>query len=282
MFNQLRIARRICIAGVILTVGGGTLGLSGATTYAGSGGAGSTAVVGNTPYSTTGQACDPSRDGYHFIMNGLEYPKGSVIDAADFGPINITFSDGSTAVASFTDLSGNADGGKTAHFLNSTVNRTGSYTITSATMVFPAGTDITAFGNFVISHPPCATVATTTTTTTTVAPTTTTTVAPTTTTTVAPTTTTTVAPTTTTTVAPTTTTAAPTTTAASVLPEAPVPPTPIVLVASQAPVPSTTTPVVVSLPVTGTEAGRTAILGLFVLSCGLTLLGLARRRTAQS
>ncbi len=244
MFHQLRIARRLCVAGVILTVSGATLGLFGAATYAVSVDPGSTtAVAGNSPYSTVGKTCDPNRNGYHFIMNGLEYPAGSVIDAADFGPINITFSDGSTAVASFTDLAGD----KTAHFLNSTVNQTGNFTITSATMAFPAGSDITGFGNFVISHPPCGTTSTTTTTT----------------------------------VAPTTTTVAPTTTTTLVLSETPVLPTTTTLVASQGPVPTTTTPLARSLPVTGT-AGRTAILGLFVLGSGLTLLGLARRRTVQS
>ena len=286
MFNQRRLARTLCFAGAILTLSGGAIGLTSVTTFAAPNpnpvGPGDTIAVNNTPFDSTGQQCDPSRDGWHFIMNQLEYPVGATIDGADFGPINITFSDSSTAQAMFTDLSGTlANPGTTAHFLNNTVNQTGNFTISSATMTFPSGSDITGYGNFVISHPPCGTVNTTTTsTTTTVAPTTTTS---TTTTTVAPTTTTTVAPTTTT-LAPTTTTAAPTTTTTVapttttlVLSEAPVPPTTTTttLVASQAPVPPAT--VVVQLPATGTDSGRLAILGLTLFGLGLTLMGLSRR-----
>ncbi len=246
MFHQLRIARRLCAAGVILTVSGATLGLLGATTLAVSVGPGFTGAVSNAPYSTAGQTCDPNRNGYHFIMNQLVYPEGAVINAADFGPINITFSDGSTAVATFTDLAG----GQTAHFLNSTVDQTGNFTITSATMIFPAGTDITSFGGFVISHPPCGT--TTTNTTTTVVPSTTTTVVPS------------------------------NTSTSLVLAEAPFLPTTTTLVASQALVATTAAARAGSLPATGTNARWTAMLGLFVLSCGLMLVGLGRRRTVQS
>src|SRR4051812_7418332 len=224
MFTHLRAARSLCFAGAILTISGLGIGFTAGTSLAGNTNpvvAGTVAPVNNAPsYSTLGKSCDPQRDGYHFIMNQLDYPADSVINGSGFGPINITFSNGSTGVALFTDLAG----GNTAHFLDSTHNQSGNFTITSASMTFPAGTDITGYGNLVISHPPCGTSSTTTTTvaptttTTTVAPTTTTTVAPTTTTTVAPTTTTTT--TTTTTVAPTTTTTtvAPTTTTTTVAP----------------------------------------------------------------
>jgi len=58
--------------------------------------------------------------------------------------LNITFSDGTTGVATFTDLAG----GNTAHFLDGADHQSGNFTIASATMTFPAGTDITGFGNF--------------------------------------------------------------------------------------------------------------------------------------
>ena len=129
----------LCITGAILTVSGLAVGVSAGTSLAGSVSAGTVASVGNAPFSSVGKQCDPNRDGWHFIMNQLEYPAGSTINGADFGPINITFSDNSTGVATFTDLSG----GNTAHFLNNTVNQSGSFTITSATMTFPPGSDIT-------------------------------------------------------------------------------------------------------------------------------------------
>lgn len=292
MRTELRLARLLTFAGAILTLSGAAVGLSSGASFAVTVGPGSTVTVNNAPFSSAGKTCDPNRDGWHFIMNQLDFPAGSQIDGADFGPINIVFSDGSTGLALFTDLAG----ASTAHFLDSTNNQSGNFTIASASMTFPSGTDITGFGNFVISHPPCGTTTTTTTTTTaapttttttttTVAPTTTTTtVAPTTTTTttttVAPTTTTTtVAPTTTTTVGATTTTAAPTTTVAGttttvqVLSEAPT----TTLVASEAPVPTTIDRTGVQLPRTGGDAARNVILGLAILGLGLTLMALARR-----
>lgn len=252
MFHTLRTATRLCLAGLAITLSGAALGLLGAEAYADSAGAGTTAVVGNSPYSTTDHTCDPNRDGYHFIINGLVYADGAVIDAADFGPINITFSDGSTAVASFTDLSGD----NTAHFLNSTVNQTGGFTITSATMTFPAGTDITGYGNFVISHPPCGTTTSGTTTTTTASTTTTTLVGS---------------------EGPVPTTSSPTT---MLLGAAPTTST-YSLVASQGPLPTNSAAGAGGLPVTGGSA-QIAIIGLFVLGSGLTVLGLARRRSVQN
>ncbi len=297
MFTQTRLARSLCFAGAVLTLGGGALGLASGTASAVGVGPGSTVTVGNAPYSSAGKSCDPNRDGWHFIMNQLEYPEGSVIDGNDFGAVNITFSDGSTAVASFTDLAG----GNVAHFLNNTVNQTGNFTITSVTMTFPATSDITGYGNFVISHPPCGTVTTTTTTmaptTTTTAPTTTTmaptTTAATTTTTMAPTTT---AATTTTTMAPTTTTMAPTTTAATTTTTAVPAVTTTTLLGSAAPLPTTlapasTTSLVLSeaplspvaggstnkqLPSTGNDSSQLALLGLAVFGFGLILMGLVR------
>ena len=271
MFTQTRLARSLCFAGAVLTLGGGALGLASGTASAVGVGPGSTVTVGNAPYSSAGKSCDPNRDGWHFIMNQLEYPEGSVIDGNDFGAVNITFSDGSTAVASFTDLAG----GNVAHFLNNTVNQTGNFTITSVTMTFPATSDITGYGNFVISHPPCGTV---TTTTTTMAPTTTTT-----------------APTTTT-MAPTTTTMAPTTTAATTTTTAVPAVTTTTLLGSAAPLPTTlapasTTSLVLSeaplspvaggstnkqLPSTGNDSSQLALLGLAVFGFGLILMGLVR------
>ncbi len=301
MFRKIRLARTLSIAGAILTVSGVSLGIAGTTTYASDVGPGVTVFAGNPDYSTAGKACDPDRDGYHFIMNGLEYAAGAVIDGNDFGPILISFSNGSTATATFTDC-----GHLTAHFLNNTVNQSGNFTIESAQMTFPAGTDITAFNQFRISHPPCGTVGSTTTTTTTVAATThdhrgcnddhrgcdhdd-------------------VAATTTRRrlrprrprlqrrplrlqrrplklqrrppkvrpreAAGTTTTAAATTTS-EVASEAPFLPTTTSTVARQ--VAAVPVPVPSSLPVTGKAAGPIAILGLFLLGAGLTLWGLSRR-----
>lgn len=252
-----RLARAVRFAGAALALSGGAFLLASGTSFAAGVGPGSTVNVSNLPYSSAGQSCDPTRDGWHFIVNQLEYPVGSVIDNNDFGQLMITFSDGSTAVGFFTDLSG----GQTAHFLsNDPAHQTGNFTVTSVTMTFPAGTDITGYGNFVLSHPPCGTV-------TTVAPTTTTTLVAPTTTTQAPTTTTTksLAPTTTTTArglseAPATTT----TTHAGLLSEAP---------GSAAAV----FPTARRLPTTGTESGQLALFGVAIFALGVTLLGVARR-----
>jgi LPXTG-motif cell wall-anchored protein len=260
MFERTRIARGLCAAGVIVTLSGASLGVFGATTYADTVVPGSVVLADNLPANTVDKDCDPSRDGYHFIMNGLVYPPGATIDGADFGPILITFAGGSTATATFTDLAG----GNTAHFLNNTVNQTGNWTILSASMTFPAGTDITGFGKFVLSHVPCGTnTTTTTTTTTTTAPTTTTT-------TIAPTTTT-------TTIAPTTTTTTiAATTTVQVASEAPfLPTTTTTTVAPQVAAESPAAPVV--LPRTGNNTAPIVILGVFMLFLGLTLLGLSRR-----
>src|SRR4051812_6923798 len=123
MFTHLRAARVLCFAGAILTTGGLAVGVTTGTSLAASAGSGAVAKVDNTPFSTLGKPCDPNCDGYHFIMNQLEYPAGSVIDGNDFGPINITFSDGSTGVATFTDLAGKS----TAHFLDSIHNQSGNF-----------------------------------------------------------------------------------------------------------------------------------------------------------
>src|SRR6185295_16429369 len=112
MFTQLRLARTLCFAGAILTISGGVIGLTSVTSFANSVQPGSTISVNNTPFSSGSKDCDPSRDGWHFILNQLDYAAGATINGADFGPINITFSDNSTGVALFTDLSG----GNTAHF----------------------------------------------------------------------------------------------------------------------------------------------------------------------
>src|SRR6476619_2676100 len=98
MFTQLRLARTLCFAGAILTISGGVIGLTGVTSFANSVGPGSTISVNNAPFSSASKDCDQSRNGWHFIMNQLEYPAGATINGADFGPINITFTDFSTAV----------------------------------------------------------------------------------------------------------------------------------------------------------------------------------------
>ncbi len=166
---------------------------------------GVTVEVDNTPYSSDQGECDETRDGWHIIMNGIETTDGNPPTADDFGPVNLMFSDGSTAQALFTDASGD----KVAHFLNDDVNQEGAFTVTAGAMTFPNGTRITSFNNLVISHPPCGTIVTTTTT----VPDTTTTTVPDTTTTTVPDTTTTTSPvtteTTTTTVPDTTTTTSP-------------------------------------------------------------------------
>jgi hypothetical protein len=70
------------------------------------------------------------------------------------GPVNITFSDGSTGVASF-----NRSGRRlrSAHFLDSTDNQSGNFTDSSRrAWTFPAGNRLSrGYGNFVISHRPC-------------------------------------------------------------------------------------------------------------------------------
>jgi hypothetical protein len=121
-------------------------------------GPGSAASVENVPYSSLSGGCDESRDGWHIVMNGVETSDGEPATAADFGPIALTFSDASTGSAVFTDMSG-----PTAHFLDAVTNQSGEFTLTSATMTFPAGSRVTAYNNFRISHPPCGTVTTTST-----------------------------------------------------------------------------------------------------------------------
>jgi hypothetical protein len=286
MFNHLRVARGLCVAGVMFTLGGASLGILGSTAHAANevNPATGTVSVHNTPYSTLGQGCDSSNDGFHFILNGLAYAEGATINADDFGTVKITFSSGAPIYASFTGLSG----GKTAHFINSSANQTGNYTITSATMTWPAGSDIISFGQFTISHVPCGTVGSTTTTveetTTTVADecdeysdeyddcdeeTTTTVAEEETTTTVADEeTTTTVADEETTTTLAITGVSTPPQVASAVI--TPVVVTPVVAAAAPA----------TALPVTGNNAGKTAMLGMFLLTAGLTLWGLARRPRA--
>ena len=160
MFTRLRVGRSLSIGGIFLTLSGVAIGALGSTSYASSVGPGSVAVVGNPGYSTVDHSCDEYRNGYHIIMSGLDYAAGATVDGGDFGPITITFSDGSPAIATFTDLSG----GTTAHFLNNTVNQDGNFTIVSAQMTFPTGSDITGLNQFSISDPPCGTVVATTTT----------------------------------------------------------------------------------------------------------------------
>ena len=124
-------------------------------------GPGTIASVQNTPYSSDSGGCDPSRDGWHLIMNGIEHGSGG-LTGSDFGPVTLTFSNGSSGSAVFTDASD-----KTAHFLDATTNQSGGpFTITSASMTFPGGTTVTSFNNFVVSHPPCGSVPTSTTSTT--------------------------------------------------------------------------------------------------------------------
>jgi len=124
-------------------------------------GPGTIASVQNTPYSSDSGGCDPSRDGWHLIMNGIEHGSGE-LTGSDFGPVTLTFSNGSSGSAVFTDASS-----KTAHFLDATTNQSGGpFTITSASMTFPGGTTVTSFNNFVVSHPPCGSVPTSTTSTT--------------------------------------------------------------------------------------------------------------------
>ena len=124
-------------------------------------GPGTSASVQNTPYSSDSGGCDPSRDGWHLIMNGIEHGSGE-LTGSDFGPVTLSFSNGSSGSAVFTDASS-----KTAHFLDATTNQSGGpFTITSASMTFPGGTTVTSFNNFVVSHPPCGSVPTSTTSTT--------------------------------------------------------------------------------------------------------------------
>jgi len=238
-----------------------------------------------------GGKCDPNNDGWHFIINGLSAGDGTTLDATDLpSTISIKFSDGSVVSGAFLKLSG-----PTAHYLNNSDHQADNVYPTSASLTFPAVTDVTAYTNFVLSHIPCGFPGTTTTTTqpatTTTAAATTTTEAATTTTEAATTTTqaattTTEAATTTTQAATTTTQAATTTTAAatttSVESEAPVvtpaAPSTASQVASEAPV--LTAPAGSSLPVTGSGDQSTLLIVATILFLGGVIL-LARSRRPQ-
>lgn len=243
--------------------------------------------VDNTPYSSDQGQCDESRDGWHIIMNGIETTDGLPPTAEDFGPVNLMFSDGSTAQALFTDASGN----KVAHFLNDDVNQEGAFTVTAGAMTFPNGTRITSFNKFVISHPPCGTIVTTTTTTpVTTVPDTTTTTSPVTTetTTTVPDTTTTTSPvsTETTTTSPVSTETTTTSSPVSTLPTTSIPPgTPMtatvdtVYVERQVQAARTTRAATGStLPATGVDGGPFVVTGLLLLAAGISLWAINRRR----
>jgi LPXTG-motif cell wall-anchored protein len=231
-----------------------------------------TATVENLPWTVPdppNKGCDPNRDGWHFVMNGITATVApNLLNAGDFGAIVISFSDGTSGTALWQEMSG-----QTAHFLGTADHQYGTVSPVSASMAWPQGTRVTGYNNFVLSHPPCTFGSTTTTT----APTTTTT---TTTTTTAPTTTTSTA--TTTTTAPTTTT---TTTTTTVAQSTPTIPTTTTIVASQGGVPTTTTTTVVAssgaLPSTGQASQTLVVLGMVcVVLGGLTLL-LGRRPSAS-
>ena len=294
MKATMRTGIALTVVGAILAIGSLTHDASASNVVAVQ--PGDTISANNIPYDSAGKPCDPTRDGWHFIMNGLNYATGATIDSADFGPIHITFSDLSTADATFTNLAGSA----VAHFLNNAVNQVGAFTINSATMKFPAASDITSYTNLVISHSPCqpqvppttvqgttTTVGATTTTaaaTTTTAGATTTTAGATTTTAGATTTTagatTTTAGTTTTTAGATTTTAGATTTTTTTLRSSedptttPAPTTTVVLAALSPTAP--TAPTV--LPVTGGSSSPTLLLGLAALLIGMGLMVMTRRQ----
>ena len=123
-------------------------------------GPGSTIAVANTPYASSSGGCDPTRDGWHIVLVGLSTGNGQPPTAGDFGSVALTFADGSTGTAAFTDVSS----GSVAHFLDASTNQNGPATITAASMTCPPGTNVAGFVNFVISHPPCGTNPTTTTT----------------------------------------------------------------------------------------------------------------------
>ncbi len=152
-----------------------------------------------------GNKCDPSNNGWHFILNGLD---PSPVDPNNLAAtMTINFSDSSSSTAARTAVNN-----QTAHYLNSTSHQSDGVYPLSAYLVFPNNV-VTSYNNFVISHIPCQFNSTTTTTTTMVNSTTTTAAA--TTTTMVDSTTTTAAATTTTMVDSTTTTAAATTTTAA-------------------------------------------------------------------
>jgi LPXTG-motif cell wall-anchored protein len=217
--------------------------------------------INNTPYSSSSGACDEARNGWHIIMNGITTFDGEPPAAEDFGPVNLTFSDGSTAQALFTDASGS----QVAHFLNNNTNQNGFFEVTAGAMTFPNGTRITSFNQFVISHPPCGTIVTTTTNPVTTE--TTTTTSP-----VVTTDTTTTVPDTTTTINPVIT--VPTTT---------IPPgTPTVDTATverQVQAARTARAATGStLPTTGIDGGPFVLAGLLLLAAGTALLVVTRRR----
>ena len=120
-------------------------------------GPGSTVTLGNTPYTPSG-GCDPSRDGWHLILNGIKTSDGKPPTAADFGPVTLNFVGGSTGSALFTDASGD----KVGHFLDPMTNQDPKFTISSGSMVLPAGSRVIGYNNFVVSHGPCGNGTTTT------------------------------------------------------------------------------------------------------------------------
>jgi LPXTG-motif cell wall-anchored protein len=253
-------------------------------------GPGVTVEVDNTPYSSVSGECDEDRDGWHIIMNGITTSDGEPPTASDFGPVNLLFSDSSTAQAVFTDASSVG----VAHFLNDTSNQEGPYTLTAAAMTFPNGTRITSFNKFVISHPPCGTIETTTTTvpdtTTTTVPDTTTTTSPVSTTTTVPDTTTTTSPVsteTTSTTSPVSTETTSTTSPVSTLPTTSIPPgTPMgaatvdtVVVERQVQTARTARAATGStLPSTGMNGGPFLVTGLLLLTAGIALWVITRRK----
>jgi hypothetical protein len=107
---------------------------------------GTTIEVRNTPYSPDEGECDPA--GWHIILNQVE-PDG--VDAGDFGNVTLQFSDGTTGTATFNKIT---PGGVASWYFQPAPG-TAPQTVVSASMTFPAGTNVTSYGNFNISNPAC-------------------------------------------------------------------------------------------------------------------------------
>ena len=132
--------RRVTVAtltalGALLVVAGSLIAPGARATTVGPG---STVSVSNLPYASSEGGCDPSRDGWHIVMNGVTTSSGTTPQASDFAAVQLTFADGSSGSATFTDMTG-----AVAHFLDATTNQNAPATIVTATLTFPSGTAVT-------------------------------------------------------------------------------------------------------------------------------------------
>jgi hypothetical protein len=85
--------------------------------------------------------CDPSNDGFHFIINGLETNPSNAPAS-----IHVTYSDGFAEDIPLDFLAG---GGQTAHYIS------GYHPVVGTTVTSATANIIGDYNNFVLSHIPC-------------------------------------------------------------------------------------------------------------------------------